>query len=90
MIELSVVRDLVAIASFVVALTYYVINIRHQRETRQAQTFLQVFNNFTSKEFREANGVIDEFKIYILYSNNLTATKLEPFKFVLRNTKLFQ
>ena len=59
---LSIIRDLVAIAGVFIGLTYYIFNLKHQRETRQAQMFLQVYNNFTSKEFREANGVIDGWK----------------------------
>ncbi len=45
MIELSTIRDLVAIASLIIALSYYVLNIRNQRETRQAQLFMQLFQS---------------------------------------------
>ena len=45
MVELSVIRDGVAIAGVLIALAYYIINIRHQRETRQAQLFMDLYNN---------------------------------------------
>ena len=50
MIELSVVRDLVAIFSVIIALGYYIINIRHQRETRQAQLFNSIYQSLNEKE----------------------------------------
>jgi predicted Holliday junction resolvase-like endonuclease len=43
MVELSVVRDLVAIASFIIALTYYILNIQNQRETRKTQLVMQIY-----------------------------------------------
>ena len=43
MIELSTIRDLVAIASFIIALTYYILNIQNQRETRKTQLFTQIY-----------------------------------------------
>jgi hypothetical protein len=33
MVDLTVIRDLVAIAGVLIALAYHVINIQHQRET---------------------------------------------------------
>ena len=37
MIELSVIRDLVAIFSFIIGLTYYIIVLRNQQKSRQIQ-----------------------------------------------------
>jgi len=43
MVELSVIRDLVAIAGVFIGLTYYILNIRNQRENRKAQLFMQLY-----------------------------------------------
>ena len=59
MIELSVVRDLVAIFGVIAGFSYYVLTVRnaqrnqqHQLETRQAQLFMQIYDRFTTKEFQ--------------------------------------
>jgi len=52
MIELSVIRDLVAISGVLIALTYYIMNIRHQRETRQTQLFMNLYDTYHSPDFR--------------------------------------
>jgi hypothetical protein len=51
MIELSVVRDLVAIFGVIAGFTYYVLTVRNnqenqrqQLETRQAQLYMQIYN----------------------------------------------
>lgn len=58
MIELSVVRDLVAIFGVIAGFSYYVLTVRNnqknqrqQLETRQAQLFMQVYNRFNEKSF---------------------------------------
>jgi hypothetical protein len=51
MIELSVIRDLVTIAGVVIALGYYIINIRNQKETRQAQLFMQIYSRWQDDSF---------------------------------------
>ena len=60
MIELSVIRDLVAIFGVIAGFSYYVLTVRnaqrnqqHQLETRQAQLFMNVFNTFASKEYQK-------------------------------------
>ena len=58
MIELSLVRDLVAIASFIIALTYYVLNIKNQRETRQTQLFIQLYQTKSDQA-----GLLNWFKL---------------------------
>jgi hypothetical protein len=58
MIELSTVRDLVAIASFIIALSYYILNIRNQGETRQTQLFMQLYDTYSSQEFRVRHSTI--------------------------------
>ena len=44
MIELSVIRDLVAIFGVIAGFTYYVMTVRNQNRTRQAQLFMQIFS----------------------------------------------
>lgn len=52
MIELSTIRDLVAISGVLIALGYYIINIRNQRVTRQTQLLMNIYETYRSKEFR--------------------------------------
>jgi hypothetical protein len=60
MIELSVIRDLVAIFGVLAGFSYYVLTVRNnqrnqrqQLETRQAQLFMQAYGIFTEKEFQK-------------------------------------
>ena len=60
MIELSVIRDLVAIFGVIAGFSYYVLTVRNnqrnqrqQLETRQAQLFMNLFNTFASKEYQK-------------------------------------
>jgi hypothetical protein len=85
MIELSVIRDLVAIFGVIAGFTYYVMTVRNsqrmqkmQLETRQAQLFMQIFNRFQEVEFRNnINEIItrewedydDHVKKYGRYTN---------------------
>jgi len=65
MIELSVVRDLVAIFGVIAAFSYYVLIVRNsqrtqqqQLETRKAQLFMQLYDRFTSTRFhRQGNAI---------------------------------
>ena len=50
--DVSLIRDLVAIAGVIIALTYYILNIRNQRETRQTQLFMGLYETYRSTEFR--------------------------------------
>ena len=50
MVDLSLVRDLIAIASFIIALTYYILNIQHQQKTRQTQMFMQIYQRWSNTE----------------------------------------
>jgi len=54
MVELSVIRDLVAIFGVIAGLSYYVLTVRNnqrnqqlQLETRQAQLFMPIYNKFS-------------------------------------------
>jgi len=58
MIELSVIRDLVAIFGVIAGFSYYVLTVRNTRknqqlqlETRQAQLFMGLYQTFRSPEF---------------------------------------
>ena len=44
MIELSVIRDLVAIFGVIAGFSYYILTVRNQNRTRQAQLFMQIFS----------------------------------------------
>jgi hypothetical protein len=68
MIELGTIRDLVAIASFIIALSYYVLNIRNQRETRQTQLFMQLYDTYSSHEFRKRHSAMINLQ-YINYED---------------------
>ena len=46
MIELSTIRDIVAIAGVFIGLTYYIINVRQQQENRKTQLFLSMYQRF--------------------------------------------
>jgi len=56
MIDAQTVSVVFAGLSIGVAAIYYALNIRHQRETRQAQLFMQVFDRLNQKETRKQIG----------------------------------
>ena len=49
-IELSVIRDLVAIFSFIIGLSYYIMNLRNQERARQMQIILQTYQKNTNED----------------------------------------
>ena len=58
MIELSVIRDFVAIFGVIAGFSYYVLTVRNQQknqlqqlETRQAQLFMPLYSNVHDREF---------------------------------------
>ena len=53
MIELSFIRDLVAIIGVIAGLTYYVLTVRNQKKARQAQLLMGLYETYRSKEFRQ-------------------------------------
>ena len=60
MIELSAIRDLVAIFGVIAGFSYYVLTVRatrknqrQQLETRQAQLFMTLYETYRSTEFRK-------------------------------------
>ena len=46
MIDLSVIRDIVAIMSFVIGLSYYIITVQNQNRARKAQVLLSIQNSY--------------------------------------------
>ena len=50
---LQVVRDVVAIFGVIAGFTYYVLTVRNQNRTRQAQLLMELYETYRSKEFRE-------------------------------------
>jgi len=45
MVELSVIRDLVAIFGVIAGFSYYVMTVRNQNKTRQTQLFMQLYQS---------------------------------------------
>ncbi len=50
--DVSLIRDLVAIAGVLIALTYYIVNIRYQRKPRQTQLFMDLYKTYRDPAFR--------------------------------------
>ena len=50
-INLSTLRDIVAILGVAIGFSYYILNLRNGRETRQAQLFMQIHNQWNNREF---------------------------------------
>jgi hypothetical protein len=72
MVELSVIRDFVAIFGVIAGFSYYVLTVRATRrnqdlqlETRQAQLFMQIYDRVWSKETQDALNILWSFP----YSN---------------------
>jgi hypothetical protein len=58
MVDLSAVRDIVAIVGVLIALTYYILNIQNQRETRKTQLVMQIYQSKTDHQ-----GLLNYFEI---------------------------
>jgi hypothetical protein len=50
MIELSTIRDLVAIFGVIAGFSYYVLTVQNQRKARQAQLFTQIYQSRYNEE----------------------------------------
>ena len=59
---LQVVRDIVAIGGVVAGFTYYVITIRNQSRTRQAQLLMNLYESYRSTESRRQSLEIHSWK----------------------------
>jgi hypothetical protein len=62
MIELSVIRDLVAIFSFIIGLTYYIMNLKNQEKIRHASLFMNVYQTMNTDMGMESDIKIGEIK----------------------------
>jgi hypothetical protein len=54
MVELSTIRDLVAIFAGIVGLTYYIMTVRHQNCSRKAQLFMEMYRDFKRPDVQKA------------------------------------
>ena len=50
MVELTVIRDLAAIAGVIIGLSYYMLTIRNQNKARQTVAIIQLHQHKTSPE----------------------------------------
>ena len=50
MIELTNIRDIVAILSFVIGLSYYIITVQNQSRARKAQVLLSIQDSYYNME----------------------------------------
>jgi hypothetical protein len=79
MIELSSLRDIVAIVGVLIALGYYILTLRNQKRTRQAQLLMNLYEKYSSEDSREKSmeiqkwqwDTLDEF--FDKYGNKLEA-----------------
>ena len=53
MVDLSTLRDVVAIVGFLIALAYYILTLRNQKRTRQAQLLMGLYEKYSSEESRQ-------------------------------------
>ena len=56
MVDYQAISIMFAGISIGVAAIYYALNIRHQKETRQTQLFMQIFDRLNSKDSRKQLG----------------------------------
>jgi hypothetical protein len=55
---LDTVLQIIPALSVSIAAIYYAFNIRHQKKTRQAQLFMQLYSQFNTSEFNKATDEI--------------------------------
>lgn len=53
MVILEMIRNLVAIFGVIAGFAYYVLTVRNQNRTRQAQLFMQIYGVFRTEEFQD-------------------------------------
>jgi len=58
MVSAEAVLQIIPAISVSLAAVYYALNIKHQRETRQAQLFMGLYETYRSQEFREKHSEI--------------------------------
>jgi len=53
MVDLQTISVMLAATSIVIAASYYILTLRNTRLTRQAQLFMQLYQNFTSQDLHK-------------------------------------
>ncbi len=92
MIEISYIKDLVTIFSFIIGVTYYIMNLRNQHKARQAQLFMQLHTRFGSHELLNSwNDVMTrEWKTIDEYNSKYTEkTEMTNFAVIMNFFELF-
>jgi hypothetical protein len=91
MIELSVIRDLVAIFGVIAGFTYYVMTVQNARknqqqqlDTRQAQLFMEIYKEFSSPDFLTRffdvrNNRAEDYEKYVEKFGDLQETDIERY-----------
>ena len=91
MIELGVIRDLVAIFGVIAGFTYYVLTVQNakknqnqQLETRQAQLFMEIYKEFSSPDFLTRffdvrNNIVEDYEKYVEKFGDLQETDIERY-----------
>jgi hypothetical protein len=62
MIELSTIRDIVAIFGVIAGFSYYVLTVRNQNKARQAQLLMNLYESYRSEESRRQSLEIQSWK----------------------------
>jgi len=88
-VSLQIVRDLVAIFGVIAGFTYYVLTVRNSQrmqkmtlETRQAQLFMQLYNQWTNPALASSYGNVRYNERYNAWDSNAEAFQeqlFEPF-----------
>jgi hypothetical protein len=53
-VSLQMLRDVVAIFGVIAGFTYYVMTVRHQRSSRKAQLFMEMYRDFKTVDVQKA------------------------------------
>ena len=63
MVDYQTISIVLTGIGLMIALTYYALQIRNQNRTRQAQLFMQIYNQFTNREFNKTLFHVYTFEI---------------------------
>ena len=80
MVDITEISAIVAAAGILVAVVYYVLDIRYRAKTRQTDLVIRLYSTFDSKEFQEAwvETLQMEFKDYKEYLKKYGAESGKP------------
>ena len=63
MVDIQTLSISLAACSFILAAAYYVLNLKHQRETREAQLFMNIYNKLeTLENTKRMQEILFEYK----------------------------